>query len=190
VIRRACSDHRLVALLAALALGACAAAPARQAEVPLPPAAIGAADPGRGAVLSAAYVFEDPSRIAGRPAEAARAAARLEWMAETLPGDPRWRSARADLFPALAQSRDAVRRELGIRPAAPPDAVASALIAAAQPLDRGARGEAEAALRPVSGDPAATVARLAALPQVPRAAFATSLAAQQMNRLGQTDDVE
>ncbi len=167
---------------------ACAPVPAQDVPPPLPRAdAATLSDPGRRAVLSAAYVFADPRRVAGRPAEAARAAAELEWMAAALPGDPRWAPANPLLFPALAGARDELRGSLGLAPGTPA-AIGGALSGAADALAGGQRAQAAGLLDPVARrGGAAVLARLEALPPLPRAAQATRLAQEEMIRLNQDD---
>jgi hypothetical protein len=148
----------------------------------------GLTDPGRQAVLSASYAFSDTGRLAGRPAEAARAAARLEWMAAALPGDQGWIGASPRLFPALRDARGELRAALGLAPEAPAASVSPPLAAAADALATGRRAEAARALDPVApGGGEAVLARLGALPPLPRAASATRLAADEMIRITQDD---
>jgi hypothetical protein len=179
------------ALLAGLVLllGACAARPVPPAVPPVPVQAnAGAADPVRQAVLSAAYVFADTSRIAGRPADAARAVAQLEWMAVGLPREQVWIGAVPTLFFALDRATAEVRAVLGIAPQATPAAVVQGFGEAAAALDRGAPDAAAAALAPVAtGGGAALAARLQALPRLPLAAAATNQAQQEMQRLMMSD---
>jgi hypothetical protein len=174
---------RLVAPIL-LSLAACAA-PAARGPVPEVPAAdrAGTGDPERQAVLSAAYAFTDTSRLDGRPAEAARSAARLEWMAASIPGNPRWVEAAGTLGPQLAMAREELHGALGLAPAASPVAVTRAFTGAATALDAGNRAAAASALAPVApGGGEAVLARLDHLPQLPRAAAATRLAQQEMIR--------
>jgi hypothetical protein len=163
-----------------LVFSGCAAPPP---PAPPPPerAAAGAADPARQAVLSAAYVFGDTGRVAGRPAAAARAAADLEWMAVGLAQDQGWIGATPILFMRLAEARAELRDLLGIAADAPPEVVIGRLLGAAAALDAGHPAEAEAGLG------ARAVARLGALPQLPRAAHATQLAQAEMVRIMQGD---
>lgn len=151
-------------------------------------AAVGLGDPGRQAVLSTAYVFGDTRRVAGRPAEAARAAAQLEWMAVALPQEPHWRPAAPSLAPLLAGARDELRRGLRLAPGAPAIAVSPALAAAAEALAAGQVEAAARALDPVApGGGAGVLGRLDPLPPLPRAAFATRLAQDEMIRMTQDD---
>lgn len=173
-------------LLPLLLLTGCAARPAAPGLEP--PPMPGAGDPARAAVLGAAHAFADPARLAGRPAEAARAAAELEWLAAALPRDPGWIPANPALFPQLAAARLALRESLGLSAAAPPGEMVRALLAAAGRIEAGDRAAAAAALRPVAAGPAeAVLARLERLPPQPRAGFATRLAQEEMLRMGRDD---
>lgn len=133
-------------------------------------------------MLVAAYAFGDTRRLAGRPADAARAAADLEWIAVALPQDFRWTGANPLLFGQLRAARAELRGALGIAPDASPVAVTQRLGSAARLLDEGRRSDAAAAL----GEEAA-LDRLAALPRLPRAAAATALAQAELGRLMQED---
>jgi hypothetical protein len=170
-----------------LLLAACAAPGPPVAEVPLPGATAGLADPGRGAVLSAAWAFSHPDQLRGRPAETARALARLEWMAETLPRDPRWTTAAATLPGELAAARAEARHAFGLDPAATPAGLAGALIAAGAALDQGGAGAAKALAPVAPGGGQAALARLAAPPLLPRAVAATAHAQAEMLRLMKDD---
>uniref|UniRef100_UPI001F382494 hypothetical protein n=1 Tax=Falsiroseomonas oryziterrae TaxID=2911368 RepID=UPI001F382494 len=72
---------------------------------------------------------------------------------------------------------------LGIRQDAPDEAVGRALLDAGSALDAGNRAGATTALEPVSPAPASTLARLDALPPLPRTAAATRQAQDEMRRL-------
>lgn len=181
---------RLPVLAGLAALAACAQ-PAQQRaagpELPLQPAQ-SAADPARQAIISTSYVFGDTRRLRGRPADAARAAAQLEWMAATLPQDPRWIGTGPMVGPQLLEARTELRETLGISPAAPPAQVVSSLDQAARALDSGSPPGAATALAPVApGGGEAVLARLAAMPQQPRVAAATRSAEEAMFSSGRSD---
>ncbi len=186
-----CDTIRLIAGAAfVLTLAACAPQAARPGPaasagtVPLP-AMTGAGDPMRATITSAAYAFGDVSRLDGRPAEAARAVARLEWMATELPADPSWNAAAPMAAGLLRQGRDAVRDSIGIPRTAPADAVARAMLDAAGALDSGNREAGAAALASVSGGPGtAVLARLDHLPPSREATSATAMAYGELIRLG------
>lgn len=172
----------------ALLLAGCAPPQAegpRSGPVPLPPMA-GVGDPMRGAVTSAFYTFGDTSRVEGRPAEAARAVARLEWLATDLPADPSWNPAAPITDGMLRRGRDEVRDSIGIPRALPPDVVARAMIEAAAALDGGNRAAGATALAPVAGGGGggAMLARLDHLPQSGQAATATAMSYGELIRLG------
>ncbi|MBU8543466.1 MULTISPECIES: hypothetical protein [Roseomonadaceae] len=155
------------------------------AEVPLAmPAGLG--DPARAAVLAATPAFADTTTLAGRPAEAARQAARLEWLAATLVHLPEWRRASPLLGLFLIQGRDELRGALGIPSAAAPAAVAGALLDAAAALEAGEPARAAAALDAV-GQGGSMLARLATLPPLPHAARATALAQSELTGDGRWD---
>lgn len=171
--------------LVLLAAAACGTPPE---PAPPPPVAAGTTLPSRQAVLATAYAFGDTRRLAGRPAEAARVSAQLEWMAVALPQDPWWTAAVPTLFFQLRDGRSEMRSTLGLAPDAAPGAVTQGLADAAAALDAGSRSGAVAALAPVA--PAggeAVLARLEALPPMPRAAVAASAAQQEMTRIMTAD---
>jgi hypothetical protein len=170
--------RRRASLLPILLLAACAGEPAqRDTTVPERPSAA-VSDPTHQAVFRAAYAFGDASRLAGRPADAARAAGDVEWMAVALPQDQRWIGASPSLFGQLDEARRELRVALGIAPAAAPAAVTQSLFAAAEALDAGRRAEAVGLL---GGE--ATLARLGAMPQLPRTAAATQSAQTELGQL-------
>ncbi|WP_305672266.1 hypothetical protein [Falsiroseomonas sp.] len=180
-----CASRLIPALLL---LAGCAATPvATQPDVPLAMPE-GAGDPVRGAVLAAAPAFADTASLAGRPAEAARQAARLEWLAASLVRQPDWRRASPLLGPALRAGRVELRVALGVPDSAAPQAVAAAMLNAAGALEAGQVARAEAALDQVSaGQGREVLRRLAALPPLPRAAEATSLAQAELMNDGRWD---
>jgi hypothetical protein len=180
--------RRAVAAAAALLLpGACAAPPEPVPPVPLQPRA-SAADPARQAVLSTAAAFADPTRLAGRPADAARAVAQFVWMRVALPRDQWWIGANPTLFFALDGGERELRGALGIRPEAGAAAVIAAFAQAATALEAGSRQDAAAALDPVATDGgAAVLARLDPLPPLPRTAAAARFADQQMMEIMRYD---
>jgi hypothetical protein len=166
-------------------LGACAGPPA----APLPPVpsqgGLGAADPARQAVLVTSYAFADPSRLAGRPAAAARAAAQLEWLAVALPRNQAWIPASPTLFPLLGAARAELRGALGVDLSLPAAEPVRRLQEAAAALDAGDRAAASRLLGPGGGE--AMLARLDRLPPLPAAAQATRLAEIEMERMMRDD---
>ncbi|MBD0272689.1 MAG: hypothetical protein ICV73_12265 [Acetobacteraceae bacterium] len=166
-------------------VGGCAGADAPVPSAVLPSDAVeGAGDPTRAAIINTAYAFNAPARLAGRPDEAARAVANYEHLAVEIPTGPRWVGFSPLVGLELRRGLEEVRNAVGVAPEAPPQQVVDALYAAARTLRA---GDTEAARRvlsppvfPAGGE--ATLARLAALPPLPRAGFAASFAAREMNR--------
>jgi hypothetical protein len=166
-------------LLPALVLAGCSAAPGTRWLG-------GFGDPVRGAALRAPSTLGDTSRWSGRPAEAAEAAAELEFLASEFATNPRYAP---EANPAVPQQLEFARREmreyLGVAPTAAPDLVRAGLRRAAAALRAGSRAGAEAAL---SGPafvygPAATLGRLASMPRLPRVAEAAGGVAAEIDRL-------
>ena len=150
--------RRPLLLLPAL-LAACEALPPAE-SARLPPGSVdGAGDPTRAAVSRAAFFFGQPPARRD-PALAARAIADMEFLAASLPTDPRYSN--DSLLPVrLRQARAEWRAALAIPPEVPAQAV----------IDRMWRihqGAADAEMTP----------RLAALPALPRTAEAASAAAR------------
>ena len=146
----------------------------------------GLGDPVRGAALRAPATLGDTSRWAGRPVEAAEAAADLEFLAKEFATNPRYAP---EANPAVGQQLETARREmrdfLGVAPSAAPELVIAALRRAAGALRTGSRSGAEAAL---SGPafvygPSATLGRLASMPRLPRTAEAAGGVAAEIDRL-------
>lgn len=192
VAKRACAmafrlHHRLVSragvrpwLLAALLLGAaCESDPVGRHF-------FGLGDPVRGAALHAPRNLGDTSRWEGQPAEAALAAAQLEFLALEFRTNPRYAPAvDPTVTLQLERARAEMRQFLGIAPEAPPEAVIAALRRAAEALRAGSRASAEAALHSAffTAGPLVTLARLGAMPRLPQTAAAARLAALEIARL-------
>ena len=106
---------------------------------------------------------------ANQPAAAARAIAELEWLADTLPRNPRWQTASGTGLNELAQARWEARNALGISSSAPAQAVINGLSAAAVAIEANNQTALAAALPrnifPLG--PAGTVQKLSAPPSVP-----------------------
>jgi len=156
------------ALLLLPLLAACAGA-AMPDPVRLPRDSVeGAGDPTRAAVSRAAYAFNQPGHLAGRPAEAARAIADMEFLAAALPFDPRYQQ-RDPLLPVrLAQARAEWRAVLGISDAQPAQPVIDVLYAMAR------TGIPALPAGLFAPNALATLAALPPLPQTARAASAAS----------------
>ncbi|MBW8268916.1 hypothetical protein [Caldovatus aquaticus] len=186
--RLAAARGRAAAVLPSLLLLATAAGCALPPPPPsavLPPDAVqGAGDPTRAAILHAADAFSSPARLAGRPEEAARAVAEVEHLAVELSTGPRWVGLSPLAGLRLQEARAELRGVLGIPPDAPPQAVIDQLYAASRALRAGDPARAAAALSPAvfPAGGSATLARLAALPPLPRTASATAFAYQEMVR--------
>jgi hypothetical protein len=157
---------RRSAILLALAVAACAP------QGP-PPTLPGASDAmvGRDPIVvvgqNVVGFFRNPQ--ANQPAAAARAIAELEWLADTLPNNPRWQTASATGLNELAQARWEARRALGIPSNAPNQAVINGLSAASTAIEANNQAALATALpRAVFPlGPQATVQRLAQPPSVP-----------------------
>lgn len=169
----------LPCLLSALLFLGCSATPGA-------PHLFGIGDPVRGAAVRAPNTLGDTSRWAGRPVEAAEAAAELEFLANEFATNPRYA---AEANPAVPQQLDVGRREmrefLGISPAAAPELVIAALRRASGALRTGSRAGAEAALSgpAFTYGPAATLGRLASMPRLPRVSEAAGGVAAEIDRL-------
>jgi hypothetical protein len=146
----------------------------------------GAGDPVRGAAFNAPWLLGDTSRLAGAPARAARAAVQLEFLASEFGENPRYlHEVSGPALHSVTLGRTELRRALGIAPDAPGAQVMAQLREAATALDAGSPARAEAALTgpmfPAGG--AATLARLGALPYLPRVAEAAGAANAEIRRL-------
>ena len=167
------------ALLTTLLVLGCSAAPGT-------PWLGGFGDPVRGAALRAPSTLGDTSRWAGRPAEAAEAAAELEFLASEFATNPRYAP---EANPAALQQLGAARREmrdfLGVAPDAAPELVRAALRRAAAALRAGSRAGAEASLSgpAFAYGSSATLGRLASMPRLPRTAEAAGGVAAEIDRL-------
>ena len=87
------------------------------------PDAFGVTSPGGSAAQQAIAIaeqdFVDPARTYGRPAEAARAAASVDYLAGELSTGPNWAQLDGQIKADMLQARDAVRAALGVAPGAP-----------------------------------------------------------------------
>lgn len=173
---------RIGALLLALAVAACAAPPPGAV---LPETGLGFGDPGRGAIGNTAYAFAVPANLAQQPAEAALAIAQAEYLAVDLTANQRWREFSPIVPMGFEQARPEWRAAIGIAPDAPPQPVIDALFAARDALLRGDATRAAAALpAPLFRDGGhAALARLAALPALPRTASAARSAEGELARM-------
>ncbi|TCZ65959.1 hypothetical protein [Roseicella aquatilis] len=178
---------RRTALLCLPLLAGCAGAirqpPNGWATLP-PDAVAGAGDPVRSAIFNTAFVFSNPASVAGRPAEAARAVANYEFLAAEIPFGPRWVGWNPTVGVQLMNALPSVRTAFGIAPTAPAQGVVNGLYAASRALQAGDAAAAAGALPPsiFTAGGQATLQRLAAMPSLPDAAFAATLAQQEMDR--------
>ncbi len=140
------------------------------------------ADPDVTAMTMAQYAFADPSRTYGRPIDAARAAASMEYVAGEFYTSPRWSNISALTKEQLLQGRIEVRNALGVAPGTPSQAVVDRLTAAANAMQAQDRAAAVGLLgAPVFTVPGETVlARLSALPYLQMANVSTMKAAGQL----------
>lgn len=176
--------RKTFALVALLPLLGCAGTPPPSASLPFD-SVQGAGDPTRAAILNTAYAFGTPTRLAGQPFQAARAAAEFEYLAVEIPYGPRWREFSPTLQTQFRDGRAELRSALGIAPSAPPQQVIDGLYAASRAISAGDQPAAERIL----GNPAfaaggpATLQRLAALPNLPKVNFAATSTAAELDRM-------
>jgi hypothetical protein len=158
----------------ALALTACSADPVGNY--------LGSAgDNVRGAALYAPQTLGDTSQYQGRPAEAALAAAQLEFLTSEVQTNPRVTpSVNPSLVFKLTVAQTEMRQALAISPQADATLVMTQLRRAAAALQAGSQAGAEAALSGPAfpAGPLVTLARLGNLPKLPRVAEASGAAAQ------------
>ena len=145
----------------------------------LPPGALGpGADQDQVALDLAQSAFADPNTTYGRPVEAARAVAAMDYIAGEWSFSPRWSLGSPDTKQLLLQGREEVRQAVGVTPGASSQAVVDHLIAAANALAAGDQAAATQQLGPpVFNAPGAeTLARLSKLPFLQTANTATTQA--------------
>lgn len=158
--------QRHIAVL--LLLGAAACAP--QGPAPTLPRSLApgaaAGDPVVPVGIDMASFFRNPQP--NRPAEAARAIADLEWLADSLPRNPRWQNASSVGLNGLQQARWEARTALGIPRSASGQAVITGLAAAAAAIEANDQAALARALprRVFPLGPQETVRRLSAPPAV------------------------
>ena len=175
--------QRRFALLLFLATAACAP----QAPAPTLPGALEPASGPRGDATvpighEMAAFFRNPQP--NRPADAARAIAELEWLADSLPRNPRWQNASSVGLNLLQESRWEARTALGIPRSASGQAVISGLSAAAQAIEANDRAALARALprRVFPIGPQEMVRRLSAPPTVRDAVSAYESIASDPNQ--------
>ena len=90
----------------------------------LPPGAFGAGpDPDMAAIEQSSDVFGSASRSYGRPGEAARAAAAVDYLGGTLNTSPRWACLSGVAKTQILEARVELRRVLGVAPGTPSQVV-------------------------------------------------------------------
>jgi hypothetical protein len=171
----------LVVLAALFAAGCASIAPPPDTARLLPNAYGLFADNDVGAINLAQWAFADPARTRDDPADAARAAAAVDYLAGQLSSSPRWIAMSPITKEQMPRAREEVRQALGIAPGAPSQWVVDGLLGAANALAAGDRPAALAALSaPVFiWPPDQTLARLSDMPFLPMANVATQRAARQ-----------
>ena len=180
-------NRRAAALLACLITSACAGGPqpfvADTAQWPTG-AFGGALDPDVTAVQQAQWAFAVPGRTHGRPLEAIRAAASMDYIAGQLNTSPRWANIPALTKQMLLEGRVEVRQALGVRPDTPSQEVVNRLAYAGSALAAGDTAAAETALGgPVFAQPGgATLQRLSNLPYMQAANVSTMRAGNELFR--------
>jgi len=149
----------------------------------LAPGALGSGlDPDVTAVYLAQWAFADSGRTRGRPIEAARAAASMDYIAGQLYTSPRWSNISALTKEQLLQGRREVRAALGVVPGTSSQAVVDHLTIAGNALAAGDQGTAISELgSPVFSQPGDQVLqRLANMPYLQMANVSTMHAASEL----------
>ncbi|WP_160121925.1 hypothetical protein [Rhodovarius lipocyclicus] len=173
----------VIAALALLPVVACGPLPPLPPSATLPADAVaGAGDPTQAAIYSTAYAFNDRNALRD-PAAAARALGNMEYLAASLPQDPRYSFLGQETL-QLAAARTELRGAMGVASDASPQAVVDGFYAASRALRARDTAGATQALSPaVFPQPAATIARLQALPPLPVTANAASAAERALQRV-------
>lgn len=167
------------AVMALVVLAGCAELQRpRVIEAPPPGLLTVSADPVASALAATSRAFADQgSQLRGRPSEAARAAAQLEYLIAVAPGAvPLSRAAEI----ALLAARGELRAALGVPQAADARPVVASLNMAAGALERSDAAAATRALAPVGG--AETLRRLGDIGALPNAEQATILLGRELAR--------
>jgi len=149
----------------------------------LPPGALGSGfDSDVTAVQLAQWAFADSGRTYGRPIEAARAAASMDFIAGQLYTSPRWANISPLTKEQLLQGRQEVRTALGVMPGTSSQAVVDHLVFAGNALAAGDQANAIAQLgSPVFDQPGEQVLqRLANMPDLRMANVSTMKAANEL----------
>lgn len=143
-------------------------------------------DPDVTAANQAAWAFADSGRTYGRPVEAARAAASLDYLAGQIYTSPRWSNVSAITKDQLLEGRSELRAALGVAPNATSQQVVDSLISAGNAL---AAGDRDAAARTLGAPvfPAGAQRTLAVLSNMPYLRMANVSTLQLENELFQND---
>jgi len=151
-------------LLVAGALAGCGLATPPPDTATLPPFAFGTnTDNDTTALAFASAAFSDAARTYGRPVDAARAVAGLDYMAGEINTSPRWLQVSPSTQLEMLRARVILRQTLGIAPNASSTAVVNGLLQGAQALLEGDTARARQILGPPIFAPD-TIERLSNLP--------------------------
>jgi hypothetical protein len=167
----------------ALGLSACATLPPAPATPYLPAGVYGTyLDNDTGAIDQSAWAFASPGNTRDNPVAAAKAVIALEYLSGELRQNPRWVGMDSSTKLHIGQARDDLRRIVGIKPDAPPQAVVNALLQLSEGLQFGNQAEAAQALTsPVfTLAPQQTLQRFSDLPYDQTANLATARAGEQV----------
>ncbi|MDB5370503.1 MAG: hypothetical protein JWP20_2061 [Roseomonas sp.] len=169
--------------LSALLLAGCSELRAPRASQPVPTELLPAnEEPVRAAANLTARDFADQgAALQGRPAEAARAIARLEWLTATLSTDPRYAALPEGIGMSMRAAAAETRGALGIVEDTPPAAVTASLSAIARALEAGATPAFPAAIFPAGAE--RSLQRLTTPGPLPQAGIATGRAAEMIAEL-------
>lgn len=173
--------------LLAFGLAACATLPGTQ--TPFVPAGVFGMyddDDDVGAINQAAWAFASPANTKGNPVAAATAIIALEYLPGELKSSPESRSLDPSIPDRLDGARTEVRRILGIRRDASPQAVVNAMLALNLDLRAGNQPAAlhELASPLFTLPPERTLEILSNLPYVQEASLATAQAAEEAFEAG------
>jgi hypothetical protein len=172
----------LLCVLCVLAAGCAGVQPGPPDSAVLRPGQFGSGDPDVNAANLAEEAFADRNRTYGKPIEAARAAAAIDYLAGHIPSEARWAGVSGETKEQLLQGRAEAREAIGVAAAATSQAVVDHLTAAADALERGGEAAAMRQLGPptFSGSGEETLARLAKLPYLRMANVSTARVANEM----------
>jgi len=131
----------------------------------------------RVAILNSAYTFNNGN---SSPAERARGAAMVEFLAADYPRDVRWTEYTPSAGPALAAARNELHAAYGISAAAPPQAVVDSLFLASRSLEAGQPAALPTAVFP---QPSQSLARLSQPIPLPATRVATAMVERELYRI-------